>query len=443
MIELDTNNDSGAIIKVIGVGGAGGNAINTMILKGLNGVDFINANTDKQALVRNLAPIKIQLGKQVAKGLGVGAKYELGLKAAEESKDEIREALKGSHMVFITCGMGGGTGTGASPFIAQLAQEMDALVVAIVTRPFTYECNVRARIAEQGITNIKPYVDALITIQNDKILDIIKPDTPFNVAYQMLDEVLYNATSGIADIISRHGYVNIDLEDVKTIMKGMGVALMGTGIAKGANRALEATNNALNNPFLEGITIKGAKGILVNITGGSDLAMAEVAEIIKIIKENAGDEVHLIKGVVMGEEPIEEIKVTVVATGFDRQNESKISKAIPYSQNIKDISELPFNNSPHRINSEKQSAYKPPVTIREYGNVAASAINIRYGVDTVVNSPKGTDELKKYDEPAWKRKIEQLNNNRKINNQEESNPNNANISNSTGIKTPFIQRMMD
>lgn len=444
MIELDTNNESGAVIKVIGVGGGGGNAINTMILKGLNGVDYINANTDKQALIHNLAPIKIQLGKEIAKGLGVGADYELGRKAAEESKDEIREILKGSHMVFITCGMGGGTGTGASPFIAQIAQEMNALVVAVVTRPFKHEGKVRMRIAEQGISNIKPYVDALITIPNQKLLDVIKQDTTFDMAFQMLDEVLYNAVSGIADIISRHGYVNIDLADVKTIMKGMGDTLMGTGIAKGPNRALEATNSALNNPFLEGMTIQGAKGVIVNITGGSDLLMSEVAEIIELIETSAGEEVHLIKGVVMGKEPLEEIKVSVVATGFEKQKELNSAKAIPFKNNIRDIVELPFTPKLNKMYADNTNIpIKQPKTIENYSNVAATNPEVRYGTGKFVNSPKGADELKKYNEPAWKRKEEQINYNRNILNQDEASA--TSTSNAYNIKSipPFIQRIMD
>lgn len=445
MIELDTNNESGAVIKVIGVGGGGGNAINTMILRGLNGVDYINANTDKQALIHNLAPIKIQLGKEIAKGLGVGADYELGRKAAEESKDEIREILKGSHMVFITCGMGGGTGTGASPFIAQIAQEMNALVVAVVTRPFKHEGRVRMRIAEQGISNIKPYVDALITIPNQKLLDVIKDDTTFDMAFQMIDEVLFNAVSGIADIISRHGYVNIDLADVRTIMKGMGDTLMGTGIAKGPNRALEATNSALNNPFLEGMTIQGAKGVLVNITGGSDLLMTEVAEIIELIETSAGEEVHLIKGVVMGKEPSEEIKISVVATGFEKQKELQTAKASPFKQSFRDIIELPFNPKNNKIYIDKTNIpSKPPITINNYSNVAAQNPEVRYGTESAVNSPKGADELKKFDEPTWKRKRELMNNNQNILNQDESNTTAAsNIYNNPIKSIPFIQRMMD
>ena len=313
MITLDTSSPDGAKIKVIGVGGGGGNAINSMITLGLTGVDFIAANTDKQALDHNLAQTTIQLGADKTKGLGAGADPDVGKTSVEENTEEIKEVLKGSDMVFVTAGMGGGTGTGGAPEIAQLASELDSLVVGIVTTPFKWEGKKRMITADAGIKELRKYIDALIVIPNQKLLSIIDKNTSFADAFRKVDEVLYNATRGIADIISGHGYINVDFADVKTIMKGMGDALMGIGTATGDDRAEKASHAALNSPLLDGISIAGAKGLLVNISGGSDLGMLEVAEAVEIIGEAAGENANLIHGVVQSDEPSEEISVTVVA----------------------------------------------------------------------------------------------------------------------------------
>lgn len=315
-IELDFGTSTGAKIRVVGVGGGGGNAINSMIKRGLSGVDFMAANTDSQALQANLAGIKVQIGKELTRGLGAGADPTIGQLAVEESIEEVREALKDSDMVFVTAGMGGGTGTGGAPVIARIGRELDALVVGIVTKPFTWEARKRAQSAEHGINELRRHVDALIVIPNQKLMGIIDKNTTFVQAFQKVDDVLYNATKGIADIISGNGYVNVDFADVRTIMKNKGDALMGIGIARGENRAIEAASCAINSPLLEGVSIHGAEGILINITASSDISMAEVGEAVQTIEQAAGEQANLIFGVVFNEELSDQMMVTVVATGY-------------------------------------------------------------------------------------------------------------------------------
>ena len=319
VVDTDTNN-YGARIRVIGVGGGGGNAINSMIQRGLQGVDFIAANTDAQALSKNGASIKIHVGRESTRGLGAGGRPEIGKAAAEENADEIREQLLGSDMVFVTAGMGGGTGTGGAPVVARIGRELGALVVGIVTNPFNFEAKKRSAVAEQGIAELRQYVDALIVIPNEKLLSIIDKNTSFIEAFQKVDDVLYNATRGISDIISGNGYINVDFADVRSIMKDMGDALMGIGIASGEHRATEAAQNALNSPLLEGVSIHGAQGLLVNISGGSSMTMHEISEAISIIEESAGNEVNLIQGIVYDEALEDKIMITVVATGFKRSS---------------------------------------------------------------------------------------------------------------------------
>ncbi len=325
-IELDTTSfTSDARIRVVGVGGGGGNAIRTMISRGLDGVEFVAANTDRQALINNPAGIKLQLGRDVTRGLGAGADPSKGRAAVEESIDDVHDALAGSDMIFVTAGMGGGTGTGAAPVIARVGREIGALVVGIVTKPFAYESKRRMTVAENGIRDLREHVDALIVIPNQRILSVVDKDVTFANALAMVDTVLYNATKGIADIISGVGYVNVDFADVRTVMSGMGDALMGIGMARGEHRAIEAAQNALNSPILEGMSIYGAQGLLVNITGGANMTMFEVSEAVAAIEKAAGDEVNLIHGVVVDPGMEDEISITVVATGFHHQNE----KAIP------------------------------------------------------------------------------------------------------------------
>lgn len=329
-IELDTSSlMSDARIRVVGVGGGGGNAVKTMISRGLDGVEFVAANTDRQALMNNPAGIKLQLGKDATRGLGAGADPNKGRVSVEESIDDVRDALNGSDMVFVTAGMGGGTGTGAAPVIARVGRELGALVVGIVTKPFAYESKRRMQVAENGIKELRENVDALIVIPNQRILSVVDKNVTFADALAMVDTVLYNATKGIADIISGVGYVNVDFADVRTVMSGMGDALMGIGVASGEHRAIEAAQNALNSPILEGMSIYGAQGLLVNITGGHSMTMFEVSEAVSAIEKAAGDEVNLIHGVVVDERMEDEIAITVVATGFRRQEEKKITVTAP------------------------------------------------------------------------------------------------------------------
>ncbi|MBM4178356.1 MAG: cell division protein FtsZ [Ignavibacteria bacterium] len=324
-IELDTSSSmSDARIRVVGVGGGGGNAVKTMISRGLDGVEFVAANTDRQALMNNPAGIKLQLGKDATRGLGAGADPTKGRASVEESIDDVRDVLSGSDMIFVTAGMGGGTGTGAAPVIARVGKELGALVVGIVTKPFAYESKRRMQVAENGIKELRESVDALIVIPNQRILSVVDKNVTFADALAMVDTVLYNATKGIADIISGVGYVNVDFADVRTVMSGMGDALMGIGLASGEHRAIEAAQNALNSPILEGMSIYGAQGLLVNITGGHSMTMFEVSEAVSAIEKAAGDEVNLIHGVVVDERMEDEIAITVVATGFRRQEEKKI-----------------------------------------------------------------------------------------------------------------------
>ena len=319
MITIDTDSTNyGAKIRVIGVGGGGGNAINSMIQRGLSGVDFIAANTDAQALSKNSASTKLHIGKESTRGLGAGGRPEIGKEAAEENADDIREYLAGSDMIFVTAGMGGGTGTGGAPVVARIGRELGALVVGIVTNPFNFEAKKRANIAEQGINELREYVDALIVIPNEKLLSIIDRNTSFIEAFQKVDDVLYNATRGISDIISGNGYINVDFADVRSIMKDMGDALMGIGIASGEHRAITAAQNALNSPLLEGVSITGAQGILVNISGGASMTMHEIGEAVSIIEESAGNDVNLIHGIVYDETLDDKLMITVVATGFKR-----------------------------------------------------------------------------------------------------------------------------
>jgi len=313
-LEVDTNQF--ADIKVIGVGGGGGNAVNRMIQAELKGVHFIAVNTDAQALNLSLAKHKMQIGAKLTKGLGAGADPEIGKKAAEESRDELMQALRGADMVFVTAGMGGGTGTGGAPVVAEVAKEVGALTVGVVTRPFTFEGKKRATQAEQGIQELKSKVDTLITIPNDRLLQVVDKSTSINEAFRIADDVLRQGVQGISDLIAVPGLINLDFADVKTIMSNTGTALMGIGSAKGENRAAEAAKIAISSPLLE-TSIEGAKGVLLNITGGPDLGLFEVNEAAEIISQAADPEANIIFGAVIDENLEDEVRVTVIATGFD------------------------------------------------------------------------------------------------------------------------------
>jgi cell division protein FtsZ len=318
LLEFDDNHNH-ARIKVIGVGGGGGNAINTMILSRLEGVDFIAANTDLQALESNQAQIKIPLGSKATRGLGAGANPDIGRQAACEDRDRIAEVLQGADMVFVTAGMGGGTGTGAAPIIAEVARELGALTVGVVTKPFGFEGKKRRRHADEGIAALAAAVDTLITIPNERLLMVAGQKTTMLDAFRKADDVLLNAVRGISDLITIPGLINVDFADVKTIMSNMGRALMGTGRAGGERRAIEAAQQAISSPLLEDVSITGATGILINITGGPDLTLFEVNEASTLIQEAAHEDANIIFGSVIDPSIGDELRITVIATGFDAQ----------------------------------------------------------------------------------------------------------------------------
>jgi cell division protein FtsZ len=308
---------------VVGVGGGGCNAVNTMIKAGLNGVEFVGANTDAQALAACSAPIKVQLGAKLTKGLGAGANPEIGRNAMLEDKDRIREMLVGADMVFITAGLGGGTGTGGAPILATIARDAGALTVAVVTKPFLFEGKRRQRQADDGLKELRKCVDTLITIPNQRLLNIAGRDMSLLETFRTADEVLLEAVRGISDLITINGLINLDFADVRTVMSEMGLALMGTGIARGENRAIEAAQRAISSPLLEDITISGARGILINITGGADLTLYEVNEASTLVQEEADEDANIIFGAVIDENLREEMRVTVIATGFGRAEEKE------------------------------------------------------------------------------------------------------------------------
>jgi cell division protein FtsZ len=308
----------GARIKVVGVGGGGGNAINTMINARLKGVDFIAANTDCQALEANLANDKVQLGSELTRGLGAGANPEIGNKAATESEADLRAELKGADMVFVTAGMGGGTGTGAAPVIARVAKEVGALTVGVVTKPFSFDGRRRGRFADKGIEDLRDNVDTLIVIPNERLVSLAGKETSMLDAFRKVDEVLLQAVRGISDLVLVNGLINLDFADVRTIMAEMGMALMGSGRANGENRALDAATRAISSPLLENISISGATGILINITGGPGLTLYEVNEAAKLIQEEAHEDANIIFGSVIDKKMGEDISVTVIATGFNK-----------------------------------------------------------------------------------------------------------------------------
>jgi len=355
----------GAQIKVIGVGGGGCNAINAMVRSGLSGVEFIAMNTDKQALVKSMATVKVQLGLKLTKGLGAGANPAVGKSAAEESKDSIYDALKGADMVFITAGMGGGTGTGAAPIVAEVAKELGALTVAVVTKPFMFEAPKRTRVAEQGLAALKENVDTLIQIPNQRLLSIVDKKTTVLEAFSKADEVLLNAVQGISDLINISGHINLDFADVRTVMSNRGLALMGTGIATGENRSATAAHMAISSPLLEDVSIRGATGIIINITGPEDLNLHEINEAVSLVTEEADRDAEVIFGNVFNNKIGDAVKVTVIATGF-RKPES-VKKEGPENQaessathQASSIQQASFNSQP-TLPTELREEPKAPV----------------------------------------------------------------------------------
>jgi cell division protein FtsZ len=334
MIQFDDEQKLPARIKVIGVGGCGGNAVSTMVLAGIQGVEFVAANTDRQALDRTGSPNKLQIGSKLTRGRGAGANPEVGRNAALEDTDKIKAMLEGTEMVFITAGMGGGTGTGAAPIIAKLARDVGSLAVGVVTRPFSFEGVRRMRYAEEGIAELKKNVDALIVIPNDRLINLSEKNTRIGEAFKLSDDVLMQAVKGISDVVLVPGRVNVDFADVKTVMANRGRAVMGMGIAKGPGRAVEAAHKAISSPLIEDGSIKGARAALINISGGSDMGIAEIDEVMGVIKAEADPDANIIFGMVDNEDMSEELKVTVIATGFD---EVGIRDRVKHPANLKEL----------------------------------------------------------------------------------------------------------
>jgi cell division protein FtsZ len=355
-----------AVIKVIGVGGGGGNAVNHMVVNNVEGVDFICANTDAQALKGLTAKTTLQLGSEITKGLGAGANPEMGRQAALEDKEQIAEALMGSDMVFITAGMGGGTGTGAAPIVAQVAKEMGILTVAVVTKPFSFESKKRMKIAEQGIQELSQYVDSLITIPNEKLLSVLGKDVSLLAAFEAANNVLLGAVQGIADLIIRPGLINVDFADVRTVMSEMGMAMMGTGTATGPNKAAEAAEAAIRSPLLEDVNIEGARGILVNITAGENLSLGEFSEVGDTIEAFVSDNATVVVGTVIDPSMGEEIKVTVVATGIGEAMSVVVDNTVV----------------PNRTNGEVDyGSLDRPTVIRKQGTMSSAKMNMAENMD--------------------------------------------------------------
>lgn len=376
MLDFETNVDALAVIKVIGVGGGGNNAVNRMIEHGVQGVEFIAVNTDAQALKLSSAEVKLQIGAKLTRGLGAGANPDVGKKAAEESREQIEEALRGADMVFVTAGMGGGTGTGAAPVIAQVAKDLGALTVGVVTRPFTFEGRKRQTQAIGGIAAMKESVDTLIVIPNDKLLEIVDKNTPMLEAFREADNVLRQGVQGISDLIAVPGLINLDFADVKTIMSNKGSALMGIGMSTGENRAAEAAKKAISSPLLE-TSIDGAKGVLMNITGGSNLSLFEVQEAADIVASASDEDVNMIFGSVINDDLKDEILVTVIATGFSEEqiNQPKPSRNPGFGASRQRDSQ-PMQPSHSRREEPQQQFQQPEPTRQQQSHQQEDALDI-------------------------------------------------------------------
>ena len=370
MFELVENIPQSAVIKVIGVGGGGGNAVHHMISNQVDGVEFICANTDAQALDNLKAKTILQMGSNITKGLGAGANPDIGRQAALEDRDEIAEILSGADMVFITAGMGGGTGTGAAPIVAEVAREMGMLTVAIVTRPFPFEGKKRSSIAEQGIQELSESVDSLITIPNEKLLDVLGKEASLLEAFKAANDVLLGAVKGIADLIMHPGMINVDFADVKTVMSEMGMAMMGTGTATGVDRAREAAESAIRSPLLEDVNLQGARGILVNITAGENLSLGEFSEVGDAVEEFASDDATVVVGTVIDPNLDEEMRITVVATGLGSQHE-KPTKVV--------------DNTTNATETDYRQLDKPAVLRNGQGTERPSAMAQAVGAETDID----------------------------------------------------------
>ena len=437
MIELDTKPEYGAKIRIVGVGGGGSNAVNAMINKGLEGVEFCVLNTDVQALEKSDAAIKLQIGKNLTRGLGAGADPEVGRKAVEEDREEIARMLAGSDMVFVTAGMGGGTGTGGASVVANIAKSIGALVVGIVTKPFSFEGKRRTKQADEGIEELRKNVDTLIVIPNQKLLALVEMATSFLEGFSLANQVLYNATRGISELIIRHGYINVDFADVRTVMREMGDAIMGSGVGRGEHRAAQAAENAISSPLLEGVSIQGAQGVLVNITGGRTMSLLEVSEATQIIHDAAGDDANLIFGAVLDDSMTDELMVTVIATGFNTRPkytglsykpghaEPQMQQELPkpkverITQPARETQREPERETANYADAEQKVAmpkiermYSPRGTLTEKERPERHHAGERHGVSAVRLTPKtdsrhvpsGPRDLKDFDQPAYMRR---------------------------------------
>ena len=394
-----------ARIKVVGCGGSGGNAINTMINFGLEGVEFVSVNTDAQALTANSAAVKIPIGQSVTRGLGAGANPERGRKAALEDAQKIKEAISGADMVFVTAGMGGGTGTGAAPVIAQMAREEGALTVGVVTRPFLFEGRMRAKKAQQGLDWLSEHVDTLITIPNEKLLSVGDDELTFVEAFRKADEVLFQAVQGISDLITQEGIVNVDFADVRAVMDGMGRALMGTGCAQGDGRASLAAQQAITSPLLDDISVDGATGVLINVVGGPDMKMREIQEAASLIQEQAHEDANIIFGATIDETMNEMVKVTVIATGFDQVEEEPVEllkQAVRQPLEAKHRDAASVTRASGRPQESQVPAYSQrpaPQSVQPPTSTAGPAV--RQGINFPSSSTGGATD---WDVPAYQRR---------------------------------------
>ncbi len=402
MIEFVDNQSFTANIKVVGVGGAGNNALNRMIAASISGVEFIALNTDAQQLKRNNASVKIQVGTKLTKGLGAGANPEVGRKAAEEDREKIREALAGADMVFITCGMGGGTGTGGAPVVANIAKENGALTVGVVTKPFRFEGYRRRIHSEAGIKELSEIVDTLLIIPNEKLLSIVEKTTPMVEAFNMADDVLRQAIQGISDVITIPGLVNVDFADVRTIMAEMGGALMGTGIASGENKATKAAEMAVTSPLLENVNIEGARGVLINITGGPDLSLFEVNEATSVIYDKAHKEANIIFGAVIDENMKNEIRITVIATGFTPKA-TEVEQKREEKKEIVETSEAEPEPVVNSISLQEIPIPAPVAEVSQQNKLTIDMIKSEIGLSNLEIKVKGYMEGENWDVPTFLR----------------------------------------
>jgi len=349
IFELEETVSQNARMKVVGIGGGGGNAVNRMVDEGVAGVEFISVNTDAQALMNNRADVKVQIGKKLTRGLGAGARPEIGRQAIEENRDDVLRVLQNADLVFVTCGMGGGTGTGSAPIISQVARDLGSLTIGIVTKPFLFEGKKRMRQADMGITEMRKHVDTMVVVPNERLLAVVGKGIPFQDALKKADEVLLHAVQGISSLICVTGLVNVDFADVRTVMQNGGSALMGTGTGRGDSRALEAAQQAISSPLLDNLSIAGATGVLINITGGEDLTLGEVTQISEVIHDAAGDRAEIIFGAVNDPAMHGEVRVTVIATGFDRDTSADdVAVPMPMAKVAGAPNVLPFRERPSR-----------------------------------------------------------------------------------------------